>query len=664
MLAGFGGILFDLSTDPSDYRFDSEKILTRNNLAKAIYIMSTYMRKAKKGDAYSWSSSGTDFFKFEDDETAETAWDGTDEMLAMIGIVPYVIGGKTFVIHNKQNEFIAKKRTLADKEYTSEAELSVFRYHDPDYAKKFTQRLSVMLSEITMRPVDKVEFIEFVAFPKEMMHTTNEIINDGMKFEKSTKAIDVLKAKNATIANPELYIVDDYSSEATNYAVIQRDKEFKRQVVEAQKSLLSNKLLLAVMRRDINAIKELSADIDIGSEYIMLDKRLINETNLARFGSPDSSTLLHLAIANGDTEVIKCLLECIKSKSIDFNNLVDSSKMTPLCIAALTNNWEITKLLLESGAELRSHREWVDTMSRAAEKIKLIIKLSLSPIYECIDKTVTQSQVDEALEKIGVPISKEKIADLQQKLQSSKIITDADLDSILIETKSPIPEIRKRQQEWNGIGHIYYIEHFSKSSPDNTEYLNNKLKMSDLRKILLSPETLTNHGFKYVKTMEEYWNSMDIQTKILWFENLTPNFYQIIKSERVKKEIRDAICRVAYELRELVDEPENFEDNFARILHTLTDHQVIVIPSSVADFLTEPFSDYRKLNRKEIKECIEYSKKYYPRIIECLKTFRYKKFIHTALRLMPEVAKEYKKRYDIPQELIDNLKNFCSQNIS
>ena len=67
------------------------------------------MRKRTEDSSYKHSTEGA-FFEFANGESAETNWDGSEEMITIMGIIPFVVDGKTFFVNDSNNELIAEKQ--------------------------------------------------------------------------------------------------------------------------------------------------------------------------------------------------------------------------------------------------------------------------------------------------------------------------------------------------------------------------------------------------------------------------------------------------------------------------------------------------------------------------------------------------------------------------
>lgn len=499
-LAGFGSRIFDLDTfkNPEDYRFDSEKTLTKKNIARALYIVCAYMRKGIEGNAYKYLSDGK-FFSFGENESAESIWDGTMEMLTMIGVVPYVIDGRTFVINDKQNEFIAAKRSqIVEKDIESEQDLNVYRFHLLEHDKKVLDSLKVALSDIKMRgDVDEqsLKDIDHIEQPSEMMHLSTEYVENEMAFVNSEQAAQLLMKKNNEIRDEGAY--SDYAGlNPASFSYSQRSSDFKHNCI-SNAQVPEGALELAVLRKDIpGIIQALQKTTDLtvirgkdGNHWM---------EDILCGATPERTTVLHLAVANGDFEVVKTILDHIHTK---IDDVLDSDGRTPLHFAVITGNWDITKLLLERGAtdkfnaiNMRASEEryWHRQFS--------LPRLSLNPIYNC-SLYADQNMMDSGLETIGVHIPKDKIATLQQKLRTDTLVTTDDLDTILVDVNASIPAIRKRQNEWNGIGHIYYLMIYTSDiSYTNRQMLYDMLKMSDAR---IDEEDLVINLLSLSKSQEE-----------------------------------------------------------------------------------------------------------------------------------------------------------------
>ncbi|MBQ3565218.1 MAG: ankyrin repeat domain-containing protein, partial [Alphaproteobacteria bacterium] len=499
-LAGFGSRIFDLDTfkNPEDYRFDSEKTLTKKNIARALYIVCAYMRKGIEGNAYKYLSDGK-FFSFGENESAESIWDGTMEMLTMIGVVPYVIDGRTFVINDKQNEFIAAKRSqIVEKDIESEQDLNVYRFHLLEHDKKVLDSLKVALSDIKMRgDVDEqsLKDIDHIEQPSEMMHLSTEYVENEMAFVNSEQAAQLLMKKNNEIRDEGAY--SDYAGlNPASFSYSQRSSDFKHNCI-SNAQVSEGALELAVLRKDIpGIIQALQKTTDLtvirgkGGNHWMSD--------ILCGATPERTTVLHLAVANGDFEVVKTILDHIHTK---IDDVLDSDGRTPLHFAVMTGNWDITKLLLERGAT-----DKFDAINMRASECKYwhrqfsLPRLSLTPIYNC-SLYADQNMMDSGLETIGVHIPKDKITALQQKLRTDTLVTTDDLDTILVDVNASIPAIRKRQNEWNGIGHIYYLMIYTSDiSYTNRQMLYNILKMSDAQ---IDEEDLVINLLSLSKSQEE-----------------------------------------------------------------------------------------------------------------------------------------------------------------
>lgn len=500
-LAGFGSRIFDLDTfkNPEDYRFDSEKTLTKKNIARALYIVCAYMRKGIEGNAYKYLSDGK-FFSFGENESAESIWDGTKEMLTMIGVVPYVIDGRTFVINDKQNEFIAAKRSqIVEKDIESEQDLNVYRFHLLEHDKKVLDSLKVALSDIKMRgDVDEqsLKDIDHIEQPSEMMHLSTEYVENEMAFVNSEQAAQLLMKKNNEIRDEGAY--SDYAGlNPASFSYSQRSSDFKHNCI-SNAQVPEGALELAVLRKDIpGIIQALQKTTDLtvirgkdGNHWM---------EDILCGATPERTTVLHLAVANGDFEVVKTILDHIHTK---IDDVLDSDGRTPLHFAVKTGNWDITKLLLERGAtdKFDAIKYMRASEERYWHRQFSLPRLSLNPIYNC-SLYADQNMMDSGLETIGVHIPKDKITALQQKLRTDTLVTTDDLNTILVDVNASIPAIRKRQNEWNGIGHIYYLMIYTSDiSAKNRQMLYDMLKMSDAR---IDEEDLVVNLLSLSKSQEE-----------------------------------------------------------------------------------------------------------------------------------------------------------------
>lgn len=591
--AGFGSRVFDLDDlkTQDDYRFDSEKTLNTKNIARALYIVSAYTRKGSVDDAYEYVVNGMEF-NFQHGETLQTIWDGPWEMLTMIGIVPYVINGHTFVINDRQNEFIANKRMLnLQNDVENEDDLNVFRMHD--VGRDASSYLRNILTNIMMQgTINEQYFSEIMHIhqPKNMMHTSSEIIGEELSFKDSDTAIEVLKR---------------YGTEESNNVVHNQRNFIKYGLAYIDGNA---DLLLAVLRKDQSKIEQLlSVTQDISTQGISI----MNQRLCELIGkTPNKTTMLHVAVANEDTDVTRTLL---KNMKVGINDIVDDERRTPLHIAVMTGNWEITKLLLQYGAIDKLDQNSVrpsDIMHWPREFS--LPRLSLNPIYKCII-FADQKTMDNGLETIGLKIPKNKIAIIQEKLRSEHAVTEAELDTILITTKSEIYEINQRINEWNGIGHIYYLMVYTDNiSQTNKHILYNIIKNSGCT---FSEEELSMRYIDFSKTAEDIISAFTalgiklpeekiqaLQNKLRSYDIVTDNELNTIKISEQSITLEGQICCNMWNSIGHLLFLRKFTNNLSKINRLQLDKKLQLLPSNnrLSNLVGEFFNDIPDQKTSEV----------------------------------------------------------------
>ncbi len=370
ILAGFGNKIFDtLSPDNID-SISIDDIFNENTIAKAIYIASMYIRKGLIDNTYQYSKEGQNFI-FDEDELAESIWDGPKEMLTMIGIVPYLLNGETFAIIDKQNEFIAKKRTIASGDSSNEQNLGVFRHHevgreskkglytilkaitkdpklldgiDPEtLAQKNQDSLNAKDQEIKATVFESFEKIQYPNYPANLMHVEYPTLTLEKSDDIQTTATQILE--NITGPIEDKTIVTDASNDISKPISSQNkesidstymtssntndmsDEYFDPYAIsKAPPTEKDKELLEAVRNNDTTKVQELlqtSQDINVNILH--------------------PAPLLHIAIQNGNIDIVNVLLA---HQYINVN-IQTTMGLTPLHIAIQKGNIDIVNVLLE-----------------------------------------------------------------------------------------------------------------------------------------------------------------------------------------------------------------------------------------------------------------------------------------------------------------------------
>ncbi|MDR0633022.1 MAG: ankyrin repeat domain-containing protein [Holosporales bacterium] len=115
--AGFGEIILGESWERNiSYN------LTEESFAKAIYVSTLLFR----GDTF------------------QSVWTDNEEILTIVGILPFLFNGQYVILVDKQNEIIFQKRNL-EKEVISEKDAKVYRAHHDSYFFPSSERLLHLL---------------------------------------------------------------------------------------------------------------------------------------------------------------------------------------------------------------------------------------------------------------------------------------------------------------------------------------------------------------------------------------------------------------------------------------------------------------------------------------------------------------------------------------
>lgn len=374
ILAGFGNKIFDtLSPDNID-SISIDDIFNENTIAKAIYIASMYIRKGLIDNTYQYSNEGQNFI-FDEDEFAESIWDGPQEMLTMIGIVPYLLNGETFAIIDRQNEFIAKKRTIASGDSSIEQNLEVFRHHevgrngkkelytilkaitkdqklldgiDPEtLAQKNQDSLNAKDQDIKATVSESFKKIQYPNYPANPMHvleptltleksngiqTTATIILEKITgpIEDETIDIDVSDSISKLISSQNKESIDSaYMTPPNTNSMSNEDSDLDAlldAILKAPPTEKDKELLEAVESDDTAKVNEL----------------LQTHPNI-NVNISNPNPLLHIAIQNSNIDIVNALLAY---KDINVN-IQNSMELTPLHIAIQNGKIDIVNALLE-----------------------------------------------------------------------------------------------------------------------------------------------------------------------------------------------------------------------------------------------------------------------------------------------------------------------------
>ena len=374
ILAGFGNKIFDtLSPDNID-SISIEDIFNEKTIAKAIYIASMYIRKGLTDNTYQYSEEGQNFI-FDEDELAESIWDGPTEMLTMIGIVPYLLNGETFAIIDKQNEFIAKKRTIASGDSSNEQNLGVFRHHEVGRESK--KGLYTILKAITKDPKlldgidpktlapknqdslnakdqdikatvsESFEKIQYPNYPANPMH----VLEPTLTLEKSngiqTTATMILEKITGHIEDET---IDIDVSDSISKLISSQNKESidSAYMTPPNTNSMSNEdsdldaLLDAILKAPpTEKDKELLEAVE-SDDTAKVNELLQTHPNInVNISNPDP--LLHIAIQNSNIDIVNALLAY---KDINVN-IQNSMELSPLHIAIQNGKIDIVNALLE-----------------------------------------------------------------------------------------------------------------------------------------------------------------------------------------------------------------------------------------------------------------------------------------------------------------------------
>lgn len=141
----------------------------------------------------------------------------------------------------------------------------------------------------------------------------------------------------------------------------------------------------AFINNDFELIKKLSKE--------ELEARIYRN----RFGAV--MTALHLAVEKGDLDLIKA----INKKKVNWN-VVDLYQRTPLLLALIENNYEITEYLLKNGADpnkpaqMKSFLKVIFPIEIAAIKsldmVKLLLKYKADPTIDAKDGEIVTDNID------------------------------------------------------------------------------------------------------------------------------------------------------------------------------------------------------------------------------------------------------------------------------
>ena len=366
------------------------------------------MRKRTEDSSYKHSTEGA-FFEFANGESAETNWDGSEEMITIMGIIPFVVDGKTFFVNDSNNELIAEKRTMNEEnEFSSEIEIGKFRNHVENPYKHVNKNIKVMIQNLLDKNTDIRDLPDFISLEKAKEYSRPEIlipqsVSDVEKHMKKTDAKDgkqILSGRNQKIKNISSYMVFD-SLAANSLKERLKKKSFKE--LEIQQEDVASVLQAAVELNDIELVELLLKNgvspytiimnkisygtlfrfvltngneemIDTVSKYITKENAIIYEP-LLLFSSSDIhnyinpisiiieknnmsnahtiiyTSPLHLIIRFlNDENKKKSLLEAFLNKGIDVN-IRDSDGFTPLHIAAMMFDINTAEFLLDHGAD-------------------------------------------------------------------------------------------------------------------------------------------------------------------------------------------------------------------------------------------------------------------------------------------------------------------------
>lgn len=398
ILAGFGNKIFNTPSPDNIDSISIDDIFNENTIAKAIYIASMYIRKGLTDNTYQYSEEGQSFI-FDEDELAESIWDGPTEMLTMIGIVPYLLNGETFAIIDRQNEFIAKKRTIAsgdssneqnlrrDKEVaisddstieqnlgrdkvsddsTIEQKLGVFRYHKVD--KKSKKELYTMLKAITkdQKLLDGIDpktlapknqdslnakdqdikatvsesfkKIQYPNYPANPMH----VVKPTLTLEKSNNIQTIATQILGNITDPieDKTIVTDASNDISKTISSQNKESIGSSTPDTNaisNANLAKPLNAPPTKKDEELIEAVEDDDTAKVNELLQNHQDVN-VNIS-----DPEPLLCIAVQNNNTDIVKALLE---HKDINVN-IQSIMALYPLHIAVHNNNTDIVRALLE-----------------------------------------------------------------------------------------------------------------------------------------------------------------------------------------------------------------------------------------------------------------------------------------------------------------------------
>ncbi len=126
-------------------------------------------------------------------------------------------------------------------------------------------------------------------------------------------------------------------------------------VADLKKEIQGNRTQIELLKKEIEILKKLTEKLNqqqqIGKESKELEHILIKYGN-----NPDKLTPFHYAIKVGDINAVTTLLneKCADIYSVEYMNGYEtkSNKITPLVRAALWNQYEIAKLLIDLGADV------------------------------------------------------------------------------------------------------------------------------------------------------------------------------------------------------------------------------------------------------------------------------------------------------------------------
>ncbi|MDR1597713.1 MAG: hypothetical protein LBR89_02140 [Holosporales bacterium] len=124
---GFGPFVFDNMENKN-----LSEILTAETIARAVYIYCMVFRNHEELPLLSY------------EEDTQTAWHTCEEIITMLGIVPfYTSGQKTMAIVDRQNQFVYEWRQKGDeRSYVSESDANIYGHHSPLFPLRWSGVIS------------------------------------------------------------------------------------------------------------------------------------------------------------------------------------------------------------------------------------------------------------------------------------------------------------------------------------------------------------------------------------------------------------------------------------------------------------------------------------------------------------------------------------------